>query len=121
MNISVIKERHKLNFNNCLKDENPSKSQFIKEFYTIKEIFIKDLLAKGVIFYGFTINFPHAIGLADVMWDHINIRVEELLVISKNIELIEFMYVSIECHGEKQEEQQKNRSCKRTKPKYDKK
>jgi hypothetical protein len=107
MNTQLIKEREFLNFNQCLNENNSSKRSFIKEFYKNKEILINDFLSKGILFYGFTLNFSDGALDANVLWKMIHIRVEELLLISKNIELIEFMYVSIECHGERQEEREK--------------
>ena len=61
---------------------------------------INNLLNKGVIFYGFTLNLPMYIGNIDLAWEYIHIRVEELIIHSKiNIQLIDSIYLSIEKHN----------------------
>ena len=114
----IVLKRNTYDFNKYLKDDNLSKRDFIKQFYKLKEIFINDMLYKGILFFGFTINFPSVKDITDVLdseeiiWDKIHEKVENFLITSKYIELIEFVYISIECHGERQVQREKKNKMK---------
>jgi len=102
--LSLMKEKEKYNFNECLLDKSDDKKQFDKVFRTDLDILINTFLSKGVLFYGFTINFSELRNVTDEdrrgCWQMIHFRVEEFLTISKkHVELLEFVYLSIECHG----------------------
>ena len=104
----IFREKEKLNYDENIILMNDKKKIFDKLFRSHIDIFIKSLMKEGILFYGFTINFPNFIGETNNAWKMINFRVEELLILLKNnIELIEFVYLSIERHGERQEEREK--------------
>ena len=100
----IMRQKDSLNFNESLKENNEKKRKFDKIFRNHLDIFIKDLNNKGILFYGFTLNFREYIGDEKLAWKLIHFRVESFFTQSKNlIELLEFIYLSIECHGERQE------------------
>lgn len=103
----ICKNKQNLNFNENLLFNNDKKKTFNKLFRNYLDIFIKSLNAEGVLFFGFTLNYPNFIKDSTNAWILIHDRVEELLHLLKiNIELLEFVYVSIECHGERQAERE---------------
>jgi hypothetical protein len=95
----IIKDKINLKFEECLKEKFEEKNNFARIFRNEMDIYITNLSEKGVTFFGININFPEwlNIDIKDKAWYIIHYRVEEFLVfISKNIELSEFCYLSIE-------------------------
>lgn len=89
-----IKEKNMLNFDQELNFSSKNKREYSKTLRNELDIFITTLQSKGVTFYGVTINFLELQSM-----NTIHTKIEELVnLISSNIELVEFLYFSIEKH-----------------------
>ncbi|RYE04900.1 MAG: hypothetical protein EOP33_08205 [Rickettsiaceae bacterium] len=92
--IKVIKKKLSYDFDSCLRESNKKKEVFSKAFRNHLDVLIQRLSKKGVKFYGLTFKLPE---FQSGNWETIHRRTEEIIAFSmKNIEMIEFMYFSIE-------------------------
>ena len=73
------------------------------------KFFISSLKLNEIYFYGFTINYPNFINNKQLLLDTIILEKLKIINLLKNIDLIEFVYLSEELHGDKQIIREKNK------------
>lgn len=99
-----LSERLKLNFYEELKKskKNLERKQFFKKFLNHIDIFVTELYNNGVIFYSFNIVMPFLREDDPELWKIIHLQVEDWVnTIKIEIELIEFLYLSIQLQIDK--------------------
>ena len=86
--------------------KNNQQNIFYKSFPLHFDNLINNLLQKEINFYAFTLNFPDYIYNKEYLINNIYIEIEKFKKHCLQIDLIEFVYFSIEIHGEKQKKRE---------------